>query len=79
MNTESALVDRLAPDAPPIPLDEETLVEDARAAVRPAQRVDQKLVVALQSNAVCLSHLHALRRGRGGREVAAAPAGGLQP
>ena len=52
--------------------DEETLVEDARAGMRPAQRVDQKLVTALQSSAVCLSHLHALRKG-GGRGGPSAP------
>jgi len=42
--------------------DEETLVSDHRDLVRPAQRVEQKLVAALQASPVLLSQMQKVKR-----------------
>ena len=40
---------------------EESFVPDLRAALRPSQRVEQKLVEALRSSPLLLSHLESRR------------------
>jgi len=42
--------------------DEETLIEDYRQAVRPAQRVDQKLAAALQAGPLLVSQMQKVKR-----------------
>jgi len=45
-----------------VPQDEETLIEDHRDALRPAQRVEQKLVAALRAGPVLVSQMQKVRR-----------------
>ena len=62
MNTDSSLT-AVLPEADSFAnADEETLIEDPRAAVGPAQRVEQKLVAALQSNPVLVSQMQGVKR-----------------
>lgn len=42
--------------------DEETLIEDHREAMRPAQRVEQKFVAALQAGPVLVSQMQKVKR-----------------
>jgi len=45
--------------------EEETLIEDRRASIRPAQSVEEKLVAALEAGPVYLSQLQQLARPHG--------------
>jgi hypothetical protein len=60
MNTDSNLT--LLPPESSAPPDDETLIEDLRAAIRPAQRVEQKLVAALHSGPVMVSQMQRVTR-----------------
>jgi hypothetical protein len=64
MNTDSTLNAFLpTPDAEKyVCVDEETLIEDRRGTVRPAQCVEQKLVAALQTGPVFLSQVQHFKR-----------------
>jgi hypothetical protein len=42
--------------------DEETLIEDDRQAERPAQRVERKLVAALEAGPVLVSQMQKVKR-----------------
>lgn len=63
MDRDSLLLAPVSANAEPELLaDEETLIEDHRASARPAQLVEKKLVAAMRSGPVCLSHLQTFAR-----------------
>ncbi|MFO0880852.1 MAG: hypothetical protein U0840_26280 [Gemmataceae bacterium] len=58
------LIKSLLPRNPkPAPsINDETMIEDCRAAIRPAQRVEEKLVAALHSSPVMMSQMQKVSR-----------------
>jgi hypothetical protein len=62
MDTDSNLTLLAVTSDSLVTADEETLIEDDRLTVRPAQRVEQKLVAALQSGPVLVSQMQKVKR-----------------
>lgn len=52
------------PERPTL-VDEEDLVEDVRNALRPAQRVEQKMMEAMRTGTIFLSHLQQFTKPHG--------------
>jgi hypothetical protein len=61
MESNSGALSTRSPDSD-VYADEETLIEDHRQAVRPAQCVDQKLAAALQAGPLLVSQLQKVER-----------------
>lgn len=54
--------ERTLPNDPSCMNDDETFIEDWRNTLRPAQRVEQKLVQIMGAGPLCISQLETFRR-----------------